>query len=137
MHVSQETLTANTLLVDEVVKMMNEKNPFNFTIHFNTVTKMTQSMHAAYHLIHGILKMKEHEIGSSREKKDVTNMLNSMKQSAAKNGNDDTEYYVESDDVSTTVEGSSTDAYQSKKTGKSPVIHLNVGQIKYPWKFDE
>jgi hypothetical protein len=138
MHVSTEALVVNTQLVEEIVKMLLDKNPFNFTIHFNTVSKITGSMHAAYHVVHGVLKMKEHEISSSREKKDVTNMLNSMKQSALKNGSDDTEYYVESDDVSTAVDGgSSSDTQVSKKSNKSAVIHLNVGQIKYPWKFDD
>jgi len=66
-------------------------------------------------------------------------MLNSMKQTATKNGPDDSEYYPESDDVSTTVDGgsSSSDAHVSKKQSKAVAIHLNVGQIKYPWKFDE
>jgi len=139
MHVPQEALVANTVLASEVVKMLNDKNPFNFTIHFNTASKMTGSMHAAYHLVRGVLKMKEHELNSSREKKDVTNMLNSMKQTATKNGPDDSEYYPESDDVSTTVDGgsSSSDAHVSKKQSKAVAIHLNVGQIKYPWKFDE
>jgi hypothetical protein len=123
--------------VNEVVKMLNEKNTFNFTIHLNTFTKLLGSSSAAFAVISAILKMKEHEYSSSKEKKDVASMVSSMKQQVHKSEDTNGECCGENDDESTNVDASSVETAQARKNKTNTQVKLNLNQTKIPWVFDE
>jgi hypothetical protein len=136
--VQKIALDANLVSIDKVVEMLNETNAFSFTIHLNTVSKVVGSTSAAFAVISGVLKMKEHEYSSSSKlKKDVASMVNSMKQQVAQGEDSSNACCGENDDESTTVDASSVETANAKRGKTNAHVKLNVNQVKITWDFDE
>jgi hypothetical protein len=123
----QIQLDEYTALFDIALRVMNESEKLNFTIHFNTLTNALSSPLHAYTIMNGILQIREHEFAN--DKKQIKLMLSSMKEvcsTAATTTCDD------DDDGSPGVHS------QIKLTpNKTTIIILGVGTIRQPWKFEE
>jgi hypothetical protein len=126
------TLLDSTMtVVDDVLKLINEKNRLNFSIHFNSASKYLGSKKEAFVLISSVVKMREHEWTASAEKKDLANMLASMK---ALVPND---RHVDHDEDESNEPRRKEDSVVKKAKNGTVSITLVVGDSKLDWKFEE
>lgn len=120
-HCLEKTFT----VTDALVKILNDRNRVNYSVHFHTLSGMIHSRKEAFAVIQSVTKMREHEWSSSADKKDLANMLSNMKS-----------------EISVGMDESDEEARKEenviKKLPKGAVsITLGVGELKVPWKFDE
>ncbi len=117
---------ATLIVVEELVKVLNERNRFNYSIHFNTLSKLIHSRSNAFNVINSVVKMREHEWKSSSDKKDIANMLSHIKAELQGPKHEDNE------------DAPHKDESVVRKGPKGTVtVVLGVGDLKVKWLFDE
>ena len=129
-------LAPTSAVVEEIMKILNDKNRLNFSIHFNSVANLLGSSTEALLVISAVVKMREHEWSSSSEKKDLSNMVTSMKTIAAKEAKAENEDY--NDTPLPDTKSATDDGTLKKAKNGAVIIALPVWKIKdIPWKFEE
>jgi hypothetical protein len=128
-------LTPSIVVGEEFHKILIDKNRLNFSIHFNTLGKLIGSLSDSFHGISAVVKMREHEWPSSAEKKDISNMLSSMKAIAMKEEKEDGTFENSEPHLPSAQEPVSK---KGKTLNTALVIQLPVGDFKdVPWKISD
>lgn len=129
LRVASAQLESTLSVMEDILKLIHEKNRVNFSIHFNSTAQLLGSKKDAYIVISGVLKMREHEWNSAADKKDVTNMLASMKTLTLTEKEENDEEHEEP--------AKKEESVVRKAKNGAVTIALAVGDLKLGWKFEE
>ena len=137
--VAQTHLSSSIAVIGEILKILAESNKSNFSIHFNSISKLVGSKAEGFHVISNVAKMREHEWTTSADRKDVASMLASMKVLVAserkQSVDDDDDHHGETIQNERVEEGR-----KPSKNGPlaAVAVTLAVGELKdVPWRFGD
>jgi hypothetical protein len=124
--VPSSSLDKTLTVSDALIKTIQDKNLINYSIHFNTISRLVGSKKEALSVVQSVIKMREHEWKSSSDKKQIANILASIKADVSGESSEHPE-----------TETPKEESVVRKLPKGAIVVTLGVGELRVPWKFDE
>jgi hypothetical protein len=132
LHIPANQLSLSFQVALEIQDLMVEQNRSNFSIHFNTIAKLSGSKQDAYLAVSAFLKMRENEWTLTSEKKEIVAIVSSMKSIVSMESKT-----LQEDADSQKSAADFTEPLVKKSKNGSIVITLHVGDLKALWNLED